>query len=114
MGSFDQTTYRRTILRLQAPNLEEEAPPFDVEAGAARLREAARARGLLSSGASENSPERATRRFRVGEVPPPAEGYTDSPDLLRHRGHSRPGFDGGAGAGLGLCRGPVGLAWRMR
>jgi tetratricopeptide (TPR) repeat protein len=60
--------------------LEEEAPPFDVEAGAARLREAARARGLISRDASKDSAEQATRRFRVGEVPPLAEGFTDRPD----------------------------------
>src|SRR6202046_4714589 len=29
------------------------------------------------------SAERAARRFRVGEVPPLAEGYTDRPDTAR-------------------------------
>ena len=39
--------------------LEEEAPPFDVEAGASQLREAAHDRGLLSGSASKPSVEQA-------------------------------------------------------
>ena len=71
-------------LAVTGGELEEEAPPFDVEAGAAQLRAAARARGLLSTGTSEeDSAEQAARRFRVGEVPPLAEGFTDRPDTAR-------------------------------
>ena len=52
-GELDQNEQSRSSV-MPSPSdpidaaLEEEAPPFDVEAGAARDREAARARGLLS------------------------------------------------------------------
>ncbi len=38
------------------PELEEEAPPFDVEAGTARLQQAARVHGLLPVGAQGEAP----------------------------------------------------------
>ena len=78
-GLLDQAAHRWRIWRSQLPT-GGRGPALRRGSWCCPAREAARARGLLSSGTPENSPERATRRFRVGEVPPTAEGYTDRPD----------------------------------
>jgi hypothetical protein len=56
--------------------LEEGAPPFDVEIGAVRLRNAAYARGLLSGSASEASGEATYRRLN------PCVHDRDAPDEI--------------------------------